>query len=140
MNDIEKEFIPYKQAFDLEELGFNEPCIAFFNTKFDESLCFVDLFGFHIEKTLEDFHINNDESKTSASTYSQAFRFFREKYNLFHNVDRVFGINNGDIMYVGIYYKGNPRGNSPKKTVVSKTSYEKAELECLKKINRNSKK
>ena len=123
------DFIPYEQALVLKELGFDEPCIAFFNTKSDESLCFVDLFGFYVEKTLEDFHINSDESKTSAPTFSQAFKFFREKYkfNAFIR-GKVFDGYTYAIDGLGILaYKFEVGG-------VSKTSYEQVELDCLIKL------
>ena len=118
---MDKEFVPYQQSVEMEELGFNKPCIAFFNTKSDESLCFVDLFGFVVEKTLEDFHINNDESKTSAPTFSQAFKFFRENYNKLGCIKKATDRNRfiyliNDIVF-GFY-----------------DTYEKAELACLKKL------
>ena len=28
---MNKEFIPYEQALELKELGFNEPCLAIYN-------------------------------------------------------------------------------------------------------------
>ncbi len=120
---MEKEFISYKQALALKELGFDEPCIKFYWTD-----------GMFLKDFVNPFNYNKRDSAISAPLYQHAFRWFRKKYNLFHNVDRVFGINNVDIMYVGIYYKGNPKGNSPKNTIVSKTSYEEAELECLIKL------
>jgi hypothetical protein len=34
---MKNEFIPYEQALELKKLGFDEPCLAFYNGKFLES-------------------------------------------------------------------------------------------------------
>jgi hypothetical protein len=100
-----QEFIPYTEALALKELGFDEPCLAFR----------------YIEK-------NKPEE---APTYSQAFRWFREKHKLegeVHcirfNSDRLKG-----YQYVIIsenYQKFEQLGNY--------YTYEEAELECLIKL------
>ena len=71
---IEKEFVPYEQALALKELGFDEPCFATYDE--DENFELQDFF-----QTYETFpsHI------IAAPTYSQAFRWFRENYNLKHD-------------------------------------------------------
>ena len=66
---MNKEFVTYKQALALKELGFDEPCI----TSYNES-----------EKL---FKIWEDEqvigiTKCLAPLYQQAFRWFREKHNI----------------------------------------------------------
>ena len=33
---MEKQFIPYEQALELKELGFNEPCFAFYGLSRDD--------------------------------------------------------------------------------------------------------
>ena len=63
-----KEFIPYDLALELKELGFDEPC-----------------FGYYSEgELILNSHTNNhmQRFRYSAPTFSQAFRWFREKYNL----------------------------------------------------------
>ena len=63
---IEKEFVPYEQALALKELGFNEPCLASY---------------FHAGKRLDICeYINHGEYTVLAPTFSQAFRWLREKY------------------------------------------------------------
>ena len=37
---MKNEFIPYEQAFDLKELGYDEPCLAFYDGKGDEKIYF----------------------------------------------------------------------------------------------------
>jgi hypothetical protein len=69
---MEKEFVNYEIALALKELGFDEPC-----------------FGYHLDNKFQFFADvrscnTNSEFKfyPTAPTYSQAFRFFREKYKL----------------------------------------------------------
>ena len=73
-----KEFVPYNEALELRKLGFDEPCFGYYepNGDFD-----------YIEKDIiKDFPYlaKNSEWKdlVASPTHSQAFRFFREKYNL----------------------------------------------------------
>jgi hypothetical protein len=85
-----KDFIPYEQALALKELGFDEPCFGYY---VDGELRGINLgmedlggiepyyqrFGFH---TLSNHDIDNpNKIVVTAPTFSQAFRFFREKYN-----------------------------------------------------------
>jgi len=71
---MEKDFTPYKIALELKELGFDEPCFVFYTYegKFSNELSFNEY--------------KNTALKTSAPTLSQAFRWFREKYNLVHEI------------------------------------------------------
>jgi len=118
---IEQEFIPYEQALALKKLGFNEPCLDFFDdTK--------ELFYNHGNK--EKIHIGNS---VAAPLYQQAFRWFREKYELFGCIDlhvctpshwyiRIDKIKINDYLY-----------HSEDENIRYNT-YEEAELECLKKL------
>jgi hypothetical protein len=81
---IEKEFVPYKQALALKELGFDEPCFAFFQVEYTELLpTMVDddeeyrLTGYRTCSNLE-----IPKHYTSAPTFSQAFRWFRDNHDL----------------------------------------------------------
>ena len=70
---MEKEFIPYEQALALKELGFDKPCFGLFARMGNELII----------KEMP----NQQESEQYfggilAPTFSQAFRFFREKHNL----------------------------------------------------------
>ena len=64
---MNKEFIPYEQALELKELGFDEPCMS-------------------------SRDMNNDKGLIQLPLYQQAFRWFRENgyisqitYDNFHN-------------------------------------------------------
>lgn len=77
--NMTNQFSPYEQALALKELGFDEPCLGFYNHQ-----------GQLILMTQEDENsiqvYKNSYVKLgkqyAAPTYSQAFRFFREKYNI----------------------------------------------------------
>jgi hypothetical protein len=70
--NLEKEFVPYEQSLALKELGFDEPCFAFYNGKFIQST----------EFDFDSYNSINVGPHPLAPTFSQAFRWFREKYNL----------------------------------------------------------
>ncbi len=72
MNTLEKEFVPYEQALELKALGFDEPCFGLFIR--DKSLLVKEM-------------PNQNECEIYfggilAPTFSQAFRWFRDKHNL----------------------------------------------------------
>ena len=118
---MEKEFVPYEQALALKELGFDESCFATIDQ-------------------IEYVHIKGTKSLPRGSMmydiidcplYQQAFRWFREKYSLhcyisrysldefdyyieFKSIDKLTGID-----WTSYYFM---------------STYEEAELECLKKL------
>jgi hypothetical protein len=63
---MNNEFILYKQALELKELGFDEPCLMYY----DYSWTLVE----------------SGVYECKAPLYQQAFRWFREKYNLVHEI------------------------------------------------------
>jgi len=69
---MNKEFVPYEQALALKELGFDEECFAYYNLK--------------EEITFKSCHnrvpIIMSGKKCGIPLYQQAFRWFREKYDL----------------------------------------------------------
>jgi hypothetical protein len=111
---MEKEFIPYEQALALKELGFNEPCIRYYWTD-----------GMFSKTYNEPFNYSKKENTISAPLYQQAFRWFREKYNLdswvYKSRDYAYFYS---ILRDSRYLSAN----------VEFISHEEAELECLKKL------
>jgi hypothetical protein len=101
------DFVPYELALELKQLGFDEPCFAFY----DESLYFPNnenQYGTFCNQKL-------DASSCSAPTYSQAFRWFRDKYDLCTVIKPIddkkldLGYNllkNGLIMNAHLTYEG----------------------------------
>ena len=97
---MNKEFIPYELAVKLKALGFDEECLSYY---FNKQLSFG--------------------SKTSygevveAPLYQQAFRWFREKYNLHFPIAVSDGFWFFERWRIGVY-----------------KTYEEAELACLTKL------
>jgi hypothetical protein len=111
------EFVPHEPSLALKELGFDEPCLGYWKSK-----------NWLIqEKTRTDGYTHADQ-ECSAPLYQQAFRWFREKYNLKswvqeHTADTfIYEIR----PHVLTQYKQG-------ETYVY-TNYEEAELACLKKL------
>jgi hypothetical protein len=119
--EMNKEFVPYELALALKQLGFDEPCFAFY----DESLYFPNQYGTFCNQKL-------DASSCSAPTYSQAFRWFRDKHNLRCQINYIGGLINKttwwDISVIGHY------NTDPKEWEMKYQPYEEAELACLKKL------
>jgi hypothetical protein len=122
---MNKEFIPYEQALELKELGFDEECLGYYHTTLSSSS--VDLIigktpnrFYHLIRIPEDFD-------TLAPLYQQAFRWFRDRHGLDYEI--TYAGKKGEYhAFVDEYIYGN-NGSSP-----SIFSYEEAELECLKKL------
>jgi hypothetical protein len=120
--NIETNFVPYQIALDMKLLGFDEPCLFYFDK--DKKLMYCPHW-FNNSSLIE------NKINISAPLYSQAFKFFRDKHNLFSYIVRETGINHGKIKYIGVYYKITEKGYTPKNTCVSQDTYEEAELACL---------
>ena len=73
---MEKEFIPYEQALALKELGFDEPCFGkfYFNQ--------LEIGGNWCNNDFKE----DPDVFISAPLYQQVFRFFKEKHNLFYEI------------------------------------------------------
>jgi hypothetical protein len=73
-----KDFIPYQEAFELKELGFDKPCFRWYDERWGDDL------------QQDKFNTNKDLFMTdldcSAPLYQQAFRWFREKHKLFSTI------------------------------------------------------
>jgi hypothetical protein len=97
-----KDFIPYEEALALKELGFDEECLDGYNK-------YGKLWGmrFDNQSTVND--------ACSAPLFSQAFRFFREKYDLFISI---------------MHYENGYSINDLRRF----DTHEEAELACLKKL------
>jgi hypothetical protein len=74
---MKNEFVTHNQALKLNELGFNEPCLAYFkNGEFE--YCWDEFV-----KNSEIQNVNNElDEYVSAPLKQQVLRWFREKYSL----------------------------------------------------------
>ena len=112
---MKKEFIPYEQALALKELGFDEPCVAFYYGQLNRLEIGFNWLNESCKNSLLDEII-------SAPLYQQAFRWFRKKgYD-----SKVQKESEG--LYFGFYCTGVTW------IIVGSGSYEEAELKCLKKL------
>lgn len=121
----EKEFVPHQESLELKNLGFNEPCLAWRNKS---GILLMDItIGSY--SPLDDPYKQEDfelEKECTCPTFSQAFRWFREKG--FHSaIMPKITPSNTTVYYI---YEGKPKkdwNNCFK-------SYEEAELVCLRKL------
>jgi hypothetical protein len=124
---MNKEFIPYEQALALKELGFDEPCFGYYYTLNGKDWKFA-------EKS-EYYRLDNEiniggKFSLLAPTYSQAFRWFREKYGLYHSI----GLDNSLENDVNCDYQIINHNQSISEFKTDFKSYEEAELACLIKL------
>jgi len=118
INSMEKDFTLYTEALALKELGFDEPCFGYFK---DEE--------FQYPNPYEPF--KNSEMKSwciTAPLYSQAFRWFREKYGFEIFLQKEVNLLSGKTYS---YLIENDVEEIIKRSL-SKSGIERAELECLK--------
>jgi hypothetical protein len=117
---MNKEFIPYEQALALKELGFDEPSISGYS------------------------YPNSDKLLSQAILYQQAFRWFREKYDI--NFTIITNYAKIDLKTIKSYrvgiitVNGNKidsfflRPENDKMKFIEFKTHEEAELECLIKL------
>jgi len=111
---MNNEFVPYEQALELKELGFDEPCLKYWNG-----------IGEYFDQK-DWFNWNQSKKFVSIPLYQQAFGWFRENHGLIGEIFSQlrpssrfmygFKIGGSDIIFDGF------------------KTYENAELECLKKL------
>jgi hypothetical protein len=120
---IEKEFIPYELALELKQLGFRERCFGHY---------WENLFYFETTFNHPSTMPNRPES-CLAPTYSQAFRWFWENYELDSEIhmNHEYGVK----FYTYLVLKLEKSIVSHKSGyAVKQNTYEEAELACLKKL------
>ena len=139
---MEKEFIPYNEALELKELGFDEPCLAYHNNHEPKNNHPRGL----VVSGNQDHNIETegDNLICSAPLYQQAFRWFREKYGIKHFIADFIDDKTGiewdyEIVIIGTdldeigNYKPLVDYSTDDETRKFK-SYEEAELACLIKL------
>ena len=122
------EFIPYTQALELKQLGFNEPCWAWYNIP-DEDVRYCYSEGRSpITNIQEEWDAKIDGKPVEnigLPTFSHAFKFIREKYNLIGLVEG--GYDNGKNIFTYVIWEGF-------KDIITDDYFEtleEAELNCL---------
>ena len=116
------ELISYNDSLILRELGFDEACFAWYSKG-------QLILEHHIIFTGDQYYMRKEDC--NAPTFSQAFRFFREKFNLFSCVELHL---NFPIRY---YFIIDEIGNDDfvyhtEDETIFYDKYEDAEIACLK--------
>lgn len=136
---MEKEFIPYEQALDLKELGFDEPCLFAYYGKSDISNFKESDYVLCGDRHNTSFQ---KDGRVSAPLYQQVFRWFREKYQLsswiYTSDDKKFyySILKNKRFMISEFYTVT-KIKIPNKIY---NTYEESELACLNKLIRIVKK
>ena len=112
---MNKEFVPYEQALALKELGIDQSCYASYGPV-----------GARAYKELSYGHADyNMGNCIGAPTFSQAFRWFREKYKIDVSPLKI------KIGYTFVIVQDTKEEDACR---VTGNTYEEAELVCLKKL------
>lgn len=114
---MEKDFVPYEQALALKEIEYDEPYFRYYDNKGKL---------FYNALILSNY--------LHAPTFSQVFRWFKEKHNLFHEIqiDRT-----AEPKFCFDIFQYEHFGNYEEIRIGEWYLYrtqEEAELECLKEL------
>jgi len=126
---MNNEFVPYELALRMKGLGFDEPCLAWYDGRYTSSI--NENYCKNSEEWLNTIHC-------ATPLYQQAFRWFRDKHNLFGKVYVVnFGADEYSFDVYDLYEEKTKYDNFiGTGTSYSGTfyTYEEAELACLEKL------
>jgi hypothetical protein len=139
---MDKEFVPGNLAMRLMDIGFNEPCLKYKWNDKETSKWMHNSKGEKTFHTQGHFKEKKDVFTVSIPTFSQALRWFREKYDIkisfaFWNgfnceLDESMGASKYELYIImpNSLSKGviNPKGG------VYFDTHEEAELACLTKL------
>lgn len=70
-------WIPYQESLELQKLGFNEPCLAWYN--YDK----LHIFGY--DNLLDSY--SGEENRPLAPLYQQFFKWTRDKYHIHYYIE-----------------------------------------------------
>ena len=126
---MENEFVPYDRSLRLKVLGFDEPCFGFY-------------IAGQLMVTADSVYNSTDIPIVKAPTFSQTFRWLREKYQIFPEV-LTDCTTEPKFVYTYNTFYGNPKdlteqewgweNNIGQYSDLYRT-YEEAELACLNKL------
>jgi GT2 family glycosyltransferase len=115
---MDKEFVTYEVALALKELGFDEPCLAYYDD--------VELQTPHLSvgrgvKTLSDMQ---EGYYKLGPLYQQVFRWFRENYGWIGGIRQLSS--SGSSMIVGEFRKDDDNN-----FILFRDTYEEVENACI---------
>ena len=125
---MNKDFVPHPEALELKELGFDEDSFGYYDTE-GLQIRYDFLNTTNKNSLFTEIRITNNP-KISAPTFSQAFRWFREKYDLNAiSPTRIYATD--DYLCTIIDWNNWSQIHFPEGLSIS---YEESELKCLKKL------
>jgi hypothetical protein len=122
---MEKEFVAYKLAVKLKELGFNDPCFNLYDFRTKELMYKIPNIG---EVVMFKYDNHNKTNHISVPTFSQAFRWFESKGYRNYVASNQFG---GKVNY---WFAITPPEELTYSDVEGRSTKEEAELACLEKL------
>ena len=125
---LQKDFAPYEPSLDMKELGFDEPCFGEYR-QWDGNEPWLQLYQNLVDCSTDpaDYEYTQE---ALAPTFSQAFRWFREKYKI-HSVINLTIIG---TWYFELYDLNDKRNAEIKTNQNEFKTPEEAELACLIKL------
>lgn len=129
---MKQEFIAYEQALILKELGFDENCVAHWYNLYNKKELYIDERFANGQNQIK----NGKQILCLAPLYQQAFRWFREKYNLFHEIT-LDSYKEPYRLYARILKLENHRNFVINRFEIGhfdNDKFEEAELACIKKL------
>jgi hypothetical protein len=119
---MEKEFVPYEEALALKQLGFDEPCLSYWDDDKVFELNPEFLKGSEMDSTW-----------LTRPTFSQAFRWFRDNHGLVSWISFRIDLKKKYLGYITDVKDIATRDGDYIFDILIE-SYEEAELACLKKL------
>ena len=105
---MEKEFVPFEQALQMRELGFDQPCLGYYDMRYPTKLN-IEKPDFLESQKKCDFIFGTDAGRTFlAPLWQQAFRWFGEKYELYSFIERWIDPDSNTYSYVFAIDDGTP--------------------------------
>lgn len=121
--NLENEFVPYEQALALKELGFDEPCLCIYNKHIIDHIFMSNINDINNQPKNSEL----SEISISAPTFSQCFKWFREKYKLHSTITSI-------SQESWQWHITRPNESLGKLYDEDFYTYEEAELQCLIKL------
>ena len=128
---LEKYFVPYEESMELKRLGFKEECLFTYSSNTKELGVTLPTSANNLAINIQDFNtLYPGVELCSAPLFSQAFNFFRDKYNLDAHV-RMFNKRYSERCYwkISDFNSEGILGYSD-----FAENHQQAEIDCLNKL------
>lgn len=137
--EYQKEFAPHEVALAMRDMDFDKPCFAVYTDNSGGEIKFMPMLWQHpktnsLLKKLntmpsgEGLFIGIDKNGCSAPTYQQAFKWFREEYNIDTFPSKTYNY------YFHIYVNDELYEENGIKPLLEGETFEEAQEVCLRKL------